>query len=54
MTTIIFALVFVIPLIVFLSSLIWKDKGARKIGMAVLIAMVLLAVIVAYFVNRGK
>ncbi len=54
MVTLIFVLVFVIPLIVFLSSLIWKDKGVRKIGMAVLIALVLIAAVVSYFVNRGK
>ena len=52
--TIVFALVFVIPLIAFLLFLVSKDKQTRKIGVCVIAALVIFAVIVAYFVNKDK
>ncbi|WP_207427714.1 hypothetical protein [Pedobacter sp. SYSU D00535] len=52
--TILFALVFVIPLLVFIFSIIWKDKDKRKIGALVIAVLVVFAIIVASIVNRGK
>ncbi|WP_207536214.1 hypothetical protein [Desertivirga arenae] len=54
-STIIFGLVFVIPMIFFFFYfIVWKDAKTRKIGVAVLAALVIFAVIVAYFVNKDK
>ena len=54
-STIIFGLVFVVPMIFFfLYFIIWKDEKTRKIGIAVLAAMVIVAIIIAYFINKGK
>ncbi len=52
--TIIFGLVFVIPLIGFILSIVWKDKRSRNIGIGVIAALVIFAVIIAYFVNKDK
>lgn len=52
--TIVFGLVFVIPLIAFVLSIVWKDKNTRKLGVLVIAALVIFAVIVAYFANKDK
>lgn len=53
-STIIFALVFVIPLVAFILSIAWKDKRSRAIGVAVVVALVTIAVIIAFVVNKDK
>ncbi|MGV3705042.1 MAG: hypothetical protein ACO1NU_06645 [Arcticibacter sp.] len=53
-TSLIFAFLFAVPLIGFVFYLIWKDKRKRKIGIAVLIALCVFAILVAYQVNKDK
>lgn len=54
-STIIFGLVFVIPMIFFfLYFIVWKDAKTREIGVAVLAALVVFAIVIAYFVNKDK
>jgi len=38
----------------FLYFVVWKDAKSRKIGIAVVAALVIFAIIIAYFVNKDK
>jgi len=52
--TLIFAIVFVVPLIGFIFSILWKDKRKRTVGFLVASVLVVFALVVSYYVNRGK
>lgn len=53
MPTILFIIVFAVPLLAFYFYLAYKEKNKfrTKIGIAVVIALFILAAIIAYFVN---
>lgn len=52
--SLIFALVFAVPLVGFIFYLIWKDKQKRNLGIAVLIVLLVFAVLIAYQANKDK
>lgn len=53
-TSIIFALVIVLPLILVMYSILAKDKQKSKLGMLVVGITFIVAIIISYYVNRNK
>ncbi|KAA8486751.1 hypothetical protein BDE36_0994 [Arcticibacter tournemirensis] len=54
-TTLLFVVVFAVPLLGFYFYIALKDKNKRKMmGLLVIMLLFILASVVAYFVNRGK
>ncbi|WP_374166702.1 hypothetical protein [Arcticibacter sp. MXS-1] len=53
--TLIFAIVFVLPLLAFYFYVALRDRNKNRMaGIAVIVALFILGAIIAYFVNRGK
>ena len=53
-TSIIFALVIVLPLILVMYSILAKDKQKSKLGMLVVGITFIVAIVISYYVNRNK
>ena len=53
-TSLIFGLVFVVPLIFVMYSIILKDKQNGKLGAVVLGVIFIVAIIISYYVNKNK
>ncbi|MBC8054301.1 MAG: hypothetical protein H7Y13_14670 [Sphingobacteriaceae bacterium] len=53
-TSLIFGLVFVVPLIIVIYSIVLKDKQKGKLGALVVGVIFVMAIIISYYVNRNK
>jgi hypothetical protein len=53
-TSIIFALVIVVPLIIAIYAIVLKDKKQGKLGLLVVSITFIVAIIISYYVNRNK
>ncbi|MBC7913421.1 MAG: hypothetical protein H7Y07_04790 [Pyrinomonadaceae bacterium] len=53
-TSLIFALVIVIPLIIAMYAIVLKDKRKSKLGLLIVGVTFIVAIVISYYVNRGK
>jgi glucan phosphoethanolaminetransferase (alkaline phosphatase superfamily) len=51
--SLIFWLIFVVPMVAGLGWIMWQDKRRRKSGLVILIAMVVIAIVYMYVRTKG-